>query len=354
MSADSFARVSVASREDGVRATAPLVLPVSVVIPVFRAERFIAEALDSVAAQTAQPAEVIVVDDGSPDRSAAVARERGARVITRNREGVSTARNAGILASTQPWIAFLDADDVWEPRKLELQWQAVDRCPEVGAVFCDYTEFDASGPSDRTFLSGKGNFHATERREIAPGVTLCAEKSLQQEFYKGNFIVPSTMMVRRDLLVQVGLFDPELTHCEDRECWLRLLTVARMAVVEVSLMRSRIHDSNASSQHLKMLLGAAKVTDRILANPGCYPPGAAAAYAEGQAGRYLNAGRLVDDLGDRHLARQYYRQAWRLGGGLRALLLTALSFLPAMTRLARAAKIAISPRRKTPEDGARP
>lgn len=338
MSADSCAHNCGDSRVDRVSVTVSPVLPISVVIPVFRGERYIAEALDSVAEQTAQPSEVIVVDDGSPDRSAAVARDRGAKVITRNREGVSAARNAGILASQQPWIAFLDADDLWEPRKLELQWQAVDRCPDLGAVFCDYTEFDVTGMRDRTFLSKRDNFHAIERRQITPGVMLCDERSFPEHFYKGNFIVPSTMMIRRDLLVQIGLFDPELTHCEDRECWLRLLAVARVAVVERSLMRSRVHDSNASSQHLKMLLGAAKVTDRILANPGRYPSGAAAAYADRQADIYLNAGRVADNLGDRHLARQYYRQAWRLGGGLRPLVLTVLSSLPAMARIARAAK----------------
>jgi hypothetical protein len=323
--------------------TSPRVLPISVVIPAFKAERFIGEALDSVAAQTAQPSEVIVVDDGSPDQGAVLARNRGATVITRNREGVSAARNAGILASGQPWIAFLDADDIWEPRKLEQQWLAVEHCPDLGAVFCDYTEFDDHGTSDRTFLSRKQHFHAIKRHEIAPNVMLCDQLSLQQQFFKGNFIVPSTMLVRRDLLMRVALFDPELTHCEDRECWLRLLAVARMAVAEQSLMRSRVHDANASGQRVKMLLGAAKVTDRIVANPGRYPPGAAAAYSEKQPDVYLNAGRLVDELGDSRLAGRYYRQAWRVGGGVRPLLLAALTLLPPITRrLARAAIRVIS------------
>jgi hypothetical protein len=118
-------------------------------------------------------------------------------------------------------------------------------------------------------------------------------------------------------------------------------------------MRSRAHDSNASSQHLKMLLGAAKVTERILANPDCYPPGAAAAYAEGHADIYLSAGRLVDELGDRRLARRYYLQAWRLGRGLRPLLLIGLSSVPALTRLARAARQVIIRSDKTRADGAR-
>ena len=211
MRADSCGRACVEllgeearSNEVGVVSdTAAPVLPISVVIPAFKAARFIGEALDSVAAQTTQPSEVIVVDDGSPDHGAVLARDRGATVITRNREGVSAARNAGILASGQPWIAFLDADDIWEPRKLEQQWRAVEHYPDLGAVFCDYTEFDNHGTSDRTFLSRKKHFHAIKRHEIAPNVMLCDERSLQQQFFKGNFIVPSTMLVRRDLLVQV-------------------------------------------------------------------------------------------------------------------------------------------------------
>src|SRR5215470_13556316 len=120
-------------------------LPISVIIPTYNAAAFVAEALASVRAQTQVAAETIVVDNGSTDASPRLAEAAGARVLRLDRPGVSRARNAGIRAATQPWIAFLDADDRWQPGKLAAQWQAVERCPEAGIVITDFTEFDSTG-----------------------------------------------------------------------------------------------------------------------------------------------------------------------------------------------------------------
>ena len=95
--------------------------------------------MSSVRAQTRPAAEVIVVDNGSTDASPRLAEAAGARVLRLERPGVSRARNVGIRAATQPWIAFLDADDLWQSDKLETQWRAVERCPDVGIVITDFT-----------------------------------------------------------------------------------------------------------------------------------------------------------------------------------------------------------------------
>src|SRR5713226_5813779 len=116
-------------------------LPVAVVVPAHNAEDFLDETLESVWAQTTPPSEVIVVDDGSTDRTADIAQRHRVTLLSQGNRGPSAARNTAIRATTQPWIAFLDADDVWEPEKLEAQWQAVQACPEAGAVFCDFIEF---------------------------------------------------------------------------------------------------------------------------------------------------------------------------------------------------------------------
>lgn len=94
---------------------------VSVVMPMYRSERYVAEAIGSVLAQTAPPLEVIAVDDGSPDRSAEIARTLGVRVVSRPNGGIGAARNSGIEAARGDVIAFLDADDVFVPRALESQ-----------------------------------------------------------------------------------------------------------------------------------------------------------------------------------------------------------------------------------------
>src|ERR1700757_37711 len=96
-------------------------MKISVIIPAYNAAHFLPRCLKSVFAQTLQPAEVIVVDDGSTDDSADVARKLGARVVSRPNGGLSAARNTGVQSSTSEWIALLDADDLWAPEKLRAQ-----------------------------------------------------------------------------------------------------------------------------------------------------------------------------------------------------------------------------------------
>src|SRR5574341_762611 len=113
------------------RLVIPDPLPFSVIIPAYNAERFIGETLASVLAQTARPAEIIVVDDGSTDQTAEIARSMGATLVQHGRHGVSLSRNFGILAAASEWVAFLDADDLWETEKLAMQWRALQACPSA-------------------------------------------------------------------------------------------------------------------------------------------------------------------------------------------------------------------------------
>lgn len=112
------------------------VAPISVVIPALNAERFIGEAIASVHAQTLKVSEIIVVDNGCSDRTAQLASELGALVIEEKKRGLSLARNAGIRVCSQEWIALLDSDDLWDVRKIESQWAAIQACPDAGVVAC--------------------------------------------------------------------------------------------------------------------------------------------------------------------------------------------------------------------------
>ena len=109
---------------------------VSVVIPAHNAEAWIGDAIDSVLTQTHAATEIIVVDDGSTDGTGARLREYGEkiRVVTQPNAGVSQSRNVGMRAARGEFIAFLDADDVWDPRKLELQVWAMRENPEIGVL----------------------------------------------------------------------------------------------------------------------------------------------------------------------------------------------------------------------------
>src|SRR5262245_20179101 len=113
---------------------------VSVVIPCYNAGRFLKETLESILAQTRPALEVIVVDDGSTDDSAAVAGAFGppVRVLRQSNQGESVARNRGLDEARGDWVAFLDADDVWAPDKLERQLAAVEGSPGVA---CCHTGF---------------------------------------------------------------------------------------------------------------------------------------------------------------------------------------------------------------------
>src|ERR1035441_5323830 len=108
-------------------------MSISVVIPAYNRSRFIAETLESVLAQTLQPDEVLVVDDGSTDDTAAIAESfvPRVRVFRRSNQKQAAARNFGVMQATSEWIAFNDADDLWDPNKLELQMEELARHPEA-------------------------------------------------------------------------------------------------------------------------------------------------------------------------------------------------------------------------------
>ena len=121
---------------------------VAVVMPAWNAERYIEEALGSILDQTVPPAVIVVVDDGSTDGTARLAAsvDASVRVIRRRHAGIGAARSAGIAATTSEFVALLDADDVWLPRKLERQLAVMDAHPATDAVFCHIEEF--SDPVD--------------------------------------------------------------------------------------------------------------------------------------------------------------------------------------------------------------
>lgn len=113
--------------------------PVSVVVAAYNAERTLGAALTSALSQVPRPAQVIVVDDGSQDRTAEVAAAfPEVQVLRQRNQGPSAARNAGIRAASQPWVAFLDADDLWLPGKLARQLAAARRHPAAVMLAGDW------------------------------------------------------------------------------------------------------------------------------------------------------------------------------------------------------------------------
>jgi glycosyltransferase involved in cell wall biosynthesis len=196
---------------------------VSVVIAAFNEEAFIAEALQSVLAQTYRPFEVIVVDDGSDDRTAEIAGGHDISLLCRPHLGASAARNAGLaLAQGDYWTVF-DADDVMPPERLAGQVAHLEEHPELGMVL-GLTEAFVSPGEPRPA-------HYNPVWDDGP--------------YRGH---PGTMLVRRSILQSVGPFDETLRLGEDVD-WLARAKDAGVQAGQVDhlALRYRIHRGNTSS-----------------------------------------------------------------------------------------------------------
>lgn len=188
---------------------------VSVVIPAYNAATFLPGAIASVRAQTAAVGEIVVVDDGSTDGTAAVAGRLGARVITQARAGAGAARNRGAGEAAGTWLAFLDADDLWTPEKTarQLAWMAAQ--PETDVVF------------------GHGANFAEE-----PG-------GMRREEASRPAYLPGAALLRRGFFLERARFDPAVTPSEVVEWNLRLRAAGtRIGVVPELVLWRRLHPGN--------------------------------------------------------------------------------------------------------------
>jgi glycosyltransferase involved in cell wall biosynthesis len=233
---EQFPQVSETTRGHMLMKTGPVTI--SVVIPAYNASQFLPRCLASVFLQTRPADEVIVVDDGSTDNSGGVAETLGARVVRRRNGGLSAARNTGIQAASGQWIALLDADDVWAPEKLERQ-VAVIRSSSV-LVYTGIHTFNETGVRSPT--------HA-----VLP-------KQARGMLRYRNPIVPSTVLVRRDALINAGGFREDIRACEDWDMWFRLLQTGRYECVPEPLTDYFIHTNSLSARPDTML----EALDRIL------------------------------------------------------------------------------------------
>jgi glycosyltransferase involved in cell wall biosynthesis len=179
---------------------------VSIIIPTYNRAWIVRDAIDSVLGQTYADFELIVVDDGSTDRTPQILDAYGdrLRVIHQANQGVSAARNRGIGDSSGPLIALLDSDDIWLPEKLTVQVDFFKRYP--AALICQTEEIWIRNG----LRVNPGKRHRKPSGMIfEPSLELC-------------LVSPSAVMVRRELLEEVGLFDENLPACEDYDLWLRL------------------------------------------------------------------------------------------------------------------------------------
>jgi glycosyltransferase involved in cell wall biosynthesis len=286
---------------------------IDVVIPAFNPGRYLGPAIESVRAQTHEQWHAVVVDDGSTQDLSWVDRmdPRLSRVRQSN-QGLSEARNRGIAEGSAEFIAFLDADDLWKPRKLEAQLKAMTGDASVG--LCS-TAFEIIGADDQ---------------RISPGYQGYSES--YRELLKGNGICVSTSMVRRRALQDVGVFDPRLRQTQDWDLWLRLARRYRLTRLAPELAQYRQHQSNMSGDYRRLLQEGSRILRQHEAE----------AKRDGRV-----ADREAATLGRRRLRRlagiqafDCFRQSGRgtLGAGARDLA-AALRFAPSYTLTSIAEKL---------------
>ena len=228
---------------------------VSVVIPAFRAATYIAEALESVRRQTCTDLEIIVVNDASPDTRELeeVLARFGDRVRYLKREtngGPGAARNTGILAAHGEYLAFLDADDYWDPAFLAEQLAYLARHPHVSLVYSDAS----------WFVEGSGEVIGTLMTEMPSRGEPTFDTLVRQDCTIGT----SAVVVRRQAVIDAGMFDPEVgNYSEDFDLYLRLAkSGARLAYQRKLLVHHRVHPSSLTAQASEIQKGAVRVLQK--------------------------------------------------------------------------------------------
>ena len=218
---------------------------VSVILPVYNGSQYIADTVESVLRQTYRNLELIVVDDGSTDGTLAVvekfAPDARLRVISQPNSGVARARNRGLETARGEFIAPLDADDLWDPRKIELQVRRMQECgPATGLVYCWWVWIDSEGRvldrSPHWRIEGDGLARLIEIN------------------YTGNASVP---LYRRSCLAKIGGYDEGLEAqqgggCEDWDVSLKVAETHRVAVVPALLVGYRRRAGSMSTQSGEM------------------------------------------------------------------------------------------------------
>lgn len=278
-----------------------------------------------------------MIDDGSSDRTAAIARDAGARVIQTPNGGVARARNLGIEAARTEWIALLDADDRWHPEKLEAQWAALQTCSDTGLVITDFAFVDVDGTRHENGVAINPGYRRTHPVAVSPGVIRLDGADAARGLIFGSFVLPSTALFRRAiardreaLFAPRGELDRSTYHTfpEDSEWCLRYCRSSGVLVVLRTLVDYQFTPTGLSAHPGRVRYGDVFLMDRIITRPECYPTGIAALARKRRPAIARSAVAIFARRLEIDAATVVARDAWRATGGPReALLLLALRVL---------------------------
>lgn len=215
---------------------------VSIVMPAYNAARTLAESVESVVNQTYGDWELLIVNDGSTDATAALAAEwqqRDVRIILvdlSKNGGLPNARNEGIRHARGEYIAFLDSDDLWQADKLQVQIAFHDKHPDIGISHTDFESFSERAANHRPFKN-LVNLRAKKSGQLFPA--LCYN----------NVVGVLTVMVRKEILHRAGLFDTTLWTMEDQDLWIRIARLREpFGYIPTVLAYYRLSESGITSK----------------------------------------------------------------------------------------------------------
>ena len=310
---------------------------ISVVIPAFNSERFLAVAIESVQAQTLRPLEIVVVDDGSTDGTAAVARGASGPVPViyyhQENRGAGLARNLGVARAKGEWIAFLDADDVWYPNKLSVQHDQIRTNP--GTMFF-FSDFDILQP-DGTVVQRPAVKH------FAP-LNKYAAKRLDFMIFRGHpFPLPSTVLLRKSAFVELGGFNAGMRgkYYEDYELFARIVETFPFYFSAQNLIRYRF---TPISRRLFQCTPNVLIFLASLWQLWREQPEKQALLVREYAHHYSRLGKYALQDGDYLKAREYYRSSFNYDAGIflpwhwKNFRRWALCYLPGLRQLYRRGK----------------
>jgi glycosyltransferase involved in cell wall biosynthesis len=224
---------------------------IAVIIPCYNSAAWVGDTVESVLRQTVPPAEVIVVNDGSTDDSRAVLRryEPRIRVLDQSNRGLGGARNSGARAATSPWLAFLDADDIYEPDFVENVRALRATYTDAQMLFTDHIEFGEGDVSPVSLFRR----YIPELRDRADAIRgdflLFGRRLLDILILRNGAFAPSTLVVSRDLFDRVGGFYEKIYGVEDLDFYAHTAPQTAIGVIDRPLLRKRLHAASISHKY---------------------------------------------------------------------------------------------------------
>ncbi len=237
-------------------------MKVSVIIPVYNGELYVAKAIESVLSQTCPPEEIIVIDDGSTDDTPRIMERFGSDITVKRVEnrGVSNARNVGLAMARGEAIAFLDHDDVWFRRKLEKQIELMRKFPEAGMVCCNYLV------RYERFKNRLVRHYSTLQNYRKLNFNRPLKAHPFKLLVEGNFIgTPSMVLIKKEVVDQVGLFNLTYQVGEDLDYFLRAALFTNFALLSETLSYKRTHHSNVTNDAVRFYESHREVLSQAIA-----------------------------------------------------------------------------------------